>query len=106
MPKHRWDFTARFRRGAYGWNGTALATKRMGEAVSEIKKVARTDCSLAGEGAVELMCRLYPALEHLDSSSEVGRRSRIGQAGVGHRSGEDLDVPCPREYFQRPRPRL
>jgi hypothetical protein len=69
MAKHRWDFTGRFRRGAYGWKGTALATKRMKEAVSEIKKAARSDSSLAGEGVVELMCRLYPALEHIDSSS-------------------------------------
>jgi hypothetical protein len=69
MPKHAWKFKAHFRGGVYGWKGTALATKRMKEAVSEIKKVARTDSALAGEGAVELMCRLYPACEHIDGSS-------------------------------------
>jgi hypothetical protein len=69
MSKHKWQFTACFRTRAYGWKGTALATKRMKEAVSEIKKVARTDAALAGEGAVELLCRLYPACEHIDGSS-------------------------------------
>jgi len=69
MAKHKWQFTARFRAGAYGWKGTALAAKRMKEAVTEIKKVARTDSGLAGQGAVELLCRLYPACEHIDGSS-------------------------------------
>ena len=69
MAKHKWKFTAHFRSGAYAWKGTALATKRMREALSEIKKMARTDSALAGEGAVELMCRLYPACEHIDGSS-------------------------------------
>ena len=66
---HKWRFKAHFRSGAYGWKGTSLASKRMKEAVSEIKKVARTDSALAGEGAIELMCRLYPACEHIDGSS-------------------------------------
>jgi hypothetical protein len=41
----------------------------MKEAVSEVKKVARTDSAFAGQGAVELLCRLYPACEHIDGSS-------------------------------------
>jgi hypothetical protein len=69
MAKHKWQFTACFRTGAYGWQGTALATKRMKEAVSEIKKVARTDSALAGQGAIGLLCRLYPACDHIDGSS-------------------------------------
>ncbi|MDI6451309.1 hypothetical protein [Anaerobaca lacustris] len=69
MAKHKWKFKAHFRTGAYGWKGTALASKRMREAVSEIKKAARADSALAGEGAIELMCRLYPACEHIDGSS-------------------------------------
>jgi hypothetical protein len=69
MPTHPWTFKKHFRREAYSWNGTALASKRMKEAVSEIKKVARKDSSLAGEGAVELFHRLYPALMQIDSSS-------------------------------------
>ena len=67
--KHKWTFKFRFRREAYSWNGTALASKRMSEAVSEIKKVAKNDPALAGEGVIELFVRLYPALMHIDSSS-------------------------------------
>ena len=47
MPKHKWKFKSHFRREAYGWKGTAPASKRMREAVSEIKKVAKKDSALA-----------------------------------------------------------
>ncbi|AQQ71178.1 hypothetical protein SMSP2_01544 [Limihaloglobus sulfuriphilus] len=67
--KYKWNFKKYFRSSAYGWNGTAKASKRMREAVSEIKKVAKKDSALAGEGAVELCSRLYPALMYIDSSS-------------------------------------
>ena len=67
--KHKWTFKSRFRREAYSWNGTALASKRMREAVSEIKKVSKKDSALAGEGVIELFIRLYPALMQIDSSS-------------------------------------
>ena len=70
MPtKHKWKFKSYFRREAYGWNGTAKASKRMKEAVSEIKKVAKKDSALAGEGVVELFYRLYPARMQIDGSS-------------------------------------
>lgn len=69
MPKHKWKFKSHFRKQAYGWKGTALASKRMREAVSEIKKVAKKDPALAGEGIVELFYRLYPALMPIDGSS-------------------------------------
>jgi len=58
MAKHKWTFKSRFRPEAYSWNGTALASKRMREAVSEIKRVAKKDSALAGEGVVELFVRL------------------------------------------------
>ncbi|MBL8795625.1 MAG: hypothetical protein JNM56_17095 [Planctomycetia bacterium] len=67
--KHKWIFVARFRAGAYGWHGSALATKRLKEAITEIKKVARTDAVLAADGVVILMERLWPALEKIDTSS-------------------------------------
>ena len=67
--RHKWKFKSRFRRAAYGWNGTAKASERMKEAVSEIKKVAGKDSALAGEGVVEFFCRLYPALMNIDGSS-------------------------------------
>src|ERR1043166_4843591 len=67
--KYKWTFVARFRAGAYGWRGSALASKRLKEAITEIKKVARTDRVLAADGAVILMERLWPALEKIDTSS-------------------------------------
>lgn len=71
MPTHKWKFKSHFRKQAYGWKGTSLASKRMREAVSEIKKVAKNDPALAGEGIVELFCRLYPALMQIDGSSSA-----------------------------------
>ena len=71
MPKttkHRWTFRARFRRHAFGWR-SAPAVRRVKEAVSEIRKVARKDPVLAGEGAVLFLEKVSPALEHVDSSS-------------------------------------
>jgi len=65
---HKWQFKARFRRHAFGWRSQP-AIKRVQEAVSEIKKVARKDKVLAAEGAVSFLERLSPALEHVDSSS-------------------------------------
>jgi hypothetical protein len=43
--------------------------RRVKEAVAEIKKVARKDPVGAGDGAVTLLERVSPALEHVDSSS-------------------------------------
>jgi hypothetical protein len=68
-PAHQWAFKSRFRRNAFGWHGSRLAVSRVDEAVSEIRKVARTNATLAAEGAVALIERLSPALEHVDSSS-------------------------------------
>lgn len=39
--KHKWTFASRFRSGAYGWKASRLASKRIREAVSEIKKASR-----------------------------------------------------------------
>ena len=71
MPRsaHKWSFPARFRTGAYGWKGSRLACQRLREAVSEIKKVAKKDPLIGAEGAVRLMEKIWPALEHVDSSS-------------------------------------
>ena len=69
MPAHKWIFKSRFRANAYGWKGTALATKRLKEAVSEIKKVAKSDPVTAADGAVGLMERIWPSLQGIDGSS-------------------------------------
>jgi hypothetical protein len=66
--RHTWTFAARFRRHAFGWRSQP-AIARVREAVSEIHVVARHDPLLAAEGAVLLLERLSPALEHVDSSS-------------------------------------
>jgi len=65
---HKWEFRARFRRHGFGWK-SQLPVKRVKEAVSEIKKVARTDELLAAEGAVLFLERVSPAIEHVDGSS-------------------------------------
>lgn len=65
---HKWEFKARFRRGAFGWQSPP-AIQRIKQAVAEIKKVAKKDASLAAEGAVVLIERLSPALANIDSSS-------------------------------------
>jgi hypothetical protein len=66
--RHKWEFNARFRRHAFGWKSQP-AIQRVKQAVSEIRKVARRDPVVAGDGAVTLLERLSPALEHIDSSS-------------------------------------
>ena len=66
---HKWTFTARIRTNAFGWKGSRLACQRIKEAVSEIRKVARKDPLLGAEGAMKLMEKLWPALQHVDSSS-------------------------------------
>ena len=66
---HKWTFPARFRAGAYSWRASRLACQRLREAVSEIKKATKKDPVLGAEGAVRLMEKIWPALEHVDSSS-------------------------------------
>ena len=68
MPSPKWTFASRFRRNAFGWR-SSLPIQRLKEAVSEIRSVARTDRALAADGAVLLLEKLSPALEHVDSSS-------------------------------------
>lgn len=68
MSTHKWQFTARFRRHAFGWRSDT-PIQRIKDAVSEIKQVARKDPTLAAEGAVVLLEKVSPALEQVDSSS-------------------------------------
>lgn len=72
MPKaiaHKWQFTARLRRNAFGWRSSRLAVERIKEAVSEIQRIARSDPLLAAEGAMLFLEKVSPALEQVDSSS-------------------------------------
>lgn len=66
---HKWTFPARFRTRAYSWKASRLASRRLREATSEIKKVAKKDPVLGADGAVRLMEKLWPSLERIDSSS-------------------------------------
>jgi hypothetical protein len=67
--KHKWNFKARLRSRAFGWRGSHLACQRLKEAVSEIKKAAKTDSVTAGDGVVSLMERIWPAFQDIDTSS-------------------------------------
>jgi len=69
VSAHKWTFLPRFRAGAYSWKASRLACQRLREAISEIKKVAKKDPLIGAEGAVRLMEKIWPALEHVDSSS-------------------------------------
>lgn len=68
MSAHKWQFTSRFRRHAFGWRSDT-PIQRIKEAIAEIKLVARKDPVIAAEGAVTLLEKLSPALEQVDSSS-------------------------------------
>ncbi len=69
MKGVRWEFRSRFRSRAYGWRGSAIAIKRLKEAVQEIKRASKAAPLPAGEGVVALVERLWPALMDVDTSS-------------------------------------
>jgi hypothetical protein len=66
---HKWTFPTRIRPKAFSWKSSRLAVQRIREAVGEIQGIGRYDGVLAAEGAIRLIERLSPALEHVDSSS-------------------------------------
>jgi hypothetical protein len=68
MVERKWQFKTKFRAKAFGWRGSRLAISRLKEAVSEIKAVAKSDPVAAGDGAVSLMERIWPAFQ------DIGRR--------------------------------
>jgi len=82
--RHGWRFKAKLRAHAYGWRGSALTVTRLKEAVSEIKAIAKSDPVTAGEGAVLLMERIWPAFQDIDTSSGA-----LGTAIV-----RTLERPC------------
>jgi hypothetical protein len=66
---HKWLFPTRIRPNSFTWKSSSTAAARIKEAVAEIKTVSRNDPAAAAEGAVRLIERLSPALQHIDSSS-------------------------------------
>ena len=90
---YRWAFKSRFRTGAYGWRGSALAGKRLKEAVGEITVVAKSDPVLAGEGIGSLLERLWPALQGIDTSSgALGRVVHRFESGCSSVESCELSV--------------
>lgn len=78
MSAHKWQFTARFKVHAFGWQ-SAKPIQRIKEALTEIKLVAKKDPALGAAGAVLFLEKISPALEQVDSSSgAIG--SRVNQA--------------------------
>jgi hypothetical protein len=69
VAERKWQFKTKFRAKAYGWRGSRLAISRLKEAVSEIKAAAKSDPVAAGDGAVSLMERIWPAFQDIDTSS-------------------------------------
>lgn len=67
--KFKWEFRSKFRARALGWNGSKKAIENLKLALSEIKQVARKDQVLAGDGCVLLASRIWPAFEHIDTST-------------------------------------
>jgi hypothetical protein len=68
MTAYKWQFSARFRRAAFGWRSDA-PIQRIKEAISEIKQVSRREPVLAADGVVQFLEKLSPAIEQVDGSS-------------------------------------
>jgi len=99
---HKWAFATRFRRGAFGWK-SALPIQRLKEALAEIRQIARADPVLAADGAVALLEKLSPALEHVDSSSgAIGTAvNRAIDALVPVIGGVDVPAPVRMRWLER-----
>ena len=65
---HKWQFSLRFRRNAFGWKSDTPILL-INEALTEIKAIAKKEPVLAAEGAVLFLEKLAPAIEQVDSSS-------------------------------------
>jgi hypothetical protein len=68
-PVHKWAFKPGMRAGLYSWRSSSKAIERLKSATSEIKAVNRSDPVTAAEGVVALAERIWPAFEHIDTST-------------------------------------
>ena len=76
---HSWTFRSQFRAGAFGWRSD-LPTKRIKEAVAEIKKATRKDKVLGAEGAVIFLEKVSGALSTLTARPAPLARRSIAQS--------------------------
>ena len=68
-PSHTWSFKPGMRAGAYSWRFSSKAIERLKSAKTEILSLARKDPVTAAEGVIALAQRIWPAFEHIDTSS-------------------------------------
>ncbi|RWR04247.1 hypothetical protein [Paenirhodobacter populi] len=68
-PSHKWSFRAGMRAGILGWKGSSKAIERLKLASAEIRVLRRTDPIVAAGGVISLAERIWPAFEHIDTSS-------------------------------------
>lgn len=66
---NKWAFKLGMRAGAYSRKSSAKVVERLKTASSEIWAVARTDPATVAEGVIALAQRIWPAFEHIDTSS-------------------------------------
>lgn len=103
IKNHKWTFPSRFRRNAFGWRSSKLATQRIKEALAEIKKTARKDPITAAEGAVLFFEKISPAIAHVDSSSGAlgGAVYRAVETLVPIIAGADTDGENREKWLNR-----
>lgn len=53
--KHKWAFKLHLKRHVFHWRSTPQAIARIKQALAEIKKVAKTDPTVAAIGAIEFI---------------------------------------------------
>jgi hypothetical protein len=80
--QHTWTFRSRLRARAFGWKGSHLACQRLKEAVTEIKRVARTDPVTAGDGVVSLIEKIWPAFQDIDTCRRERCRLPRSRPGI------------------------
>lgn len=68
-PSHKWAFRPGMRAGAFNWRGSAKAIEKLKAASAEIRSMAKVDPIVTGEGVIILAERIWPAFEHIDTSS-------------------------------------
>ncbi|MGY6549070.1 MAG: hypothetical protein ACXIU7_08695 [Roseinatronobacter sp.] len=77
-PAHKWAFKPGMRAGLYSWRSSSKAIERLKSATSEIKAVNRSEPVTAAEGVVALAERIWPAFEHIDTSTAPSTNPTTG----------------------------